>query len=237
MEDGTSITMADQAANYLSWQVQYRDLANKEASALTSFFASTQGNLQPFLFFDPTANLLQWSGDFSQSAWQTAGLRFDWAVADPTGGAQAVRANNNEAADSTVAQSTQIPGSSQVCFSVYLRASARVASTLARAAGSQSQTLPVSITTSWQRFYLSGYLANVTGLSQFAVTVPAGIALEIYAPQVDAQITPSTYVASSGSSGVYTNARFDMKQLTVVATGPNRNACAVNIRCNLPGGE
>jgi hypothetical protein len=237
MEDGTVITMADQGSNYLSWRVLYRDLSNQEAAALISFFAATQGELQPFLFFDPTANLLQWSGDFSQSAWQTAGLRFDSAVADPIGGTQAVRANNNGSADVTIAQTTQIPGSPQVCFSVYLRTSAPVASTLARTAGSQSQTEPVNVTTVWQRFCLSGYMANVSDSSQFAIAVPAGAALEIYGPQVDAQVNPSTYVASSASSGVYANARFDMKQLTVVATGPNRNSCAVGIRCNLPGGE
>ena len=67
--------------------------------------------------------------------------------------------------------------------------------------------------------------------------VPAGAALEIFGPQVDAQVNPSAYVVSTGLSNVIPNARFDMKQIDVTATGPNRSTCVVSIRSNLPTGE
>ena len=237
LEDGTVIALADRFANYIQWRMIYRDLTDREAGSLSDFFSATQGNLQPFLFLDPTANLLQSSSDFTRNPWLSDGIRFDSAAADPFGGAGAFRANNNSSTDLSVAQDTRIPGAAQVCFSVYLRGNSSVVSSLTRTAGSQSATTPVNITTKWQRVYLSDCLPNVNDLSRFAIVIPSGTAIEMFAPQVDAQISPSTYVASSNSCGVFTNARFDMKQLTIIATGPNRNACAVSVRCNLPAGD
>ncbi len=238
MEDGTIIALADVAANFLAWKMAYRDLSDQEAAALRSFFAATQGNLQPFLFLDPAVNLLLWSEDFSQSAWETAGLTFDTAVADPLGTARASRAHNNSAANLTIAQQTQIPGASQLCFTVYLRSDAPVAVALTRSAGSHFQTVNAAACAGiWQRFCLSGSFSSVTDSSRFAISVPAGATVELFGPQIDAQVTPSQYVTSAGRTGVYSMARFDMTQMDVVATGPNRNACVVSVRCNLPTGE
>jgi hypothetical protein len=238
MEDGTIITLADSPANYLRWRIPFQDLSNQEIGLLTSFFVATQGELSPFLFLDPTANLLFWSEDFSQAAWVTAGLTFDTAVADPLGTSRAVRAHNSTATDLTISQLTQIPGACQVCFSVYLRADTPTAATLTRTAVSNTQTLSLAVTDNWQRFYLAGVFPSSSDPSQFAITVPAGTALESFGPQLDAQVTPSTYIISSGQhNNVYANARFDMKQIDATSTGPNRNACVVYVRCNLPGGE
>jgi hypothetical protein len=235
MEDGTTIALADQAANYLRWRIAFQDLSDQEAGTISSFFAATQGNLLPFLFLDPTANLLLWSDDFSQGVWDSAGVTIDTATADPMSGMSAVRAHNSSAIDLTIAQDTQIPGLAQVCFSVYLRALTPTIAELARTAGIQSQSETAAVTNTWQRFYLSGNFPAATDPSQFSITVPAGALLYIFGPQVDSQVTPSTYVMSAGpTSNVYATARFDMSQLDVVATGPNRNSCVVFVRCNLP---
>jgi hypothetical protein len=237
MEDGTIIALADTCATYLRWKIMLQDLSDQEAKSFTDFFAATQGNLLPFLFVDPTANLLVWTGDFSQSAWQTAGLTFDLALSDPLGGTGAVRAHNQSAAVLSVAQGSQIPGSVQTCFSVYLRTDAPATVTLTLSAGNSSQSAPFTVTTTWQRFYVSRIFPGLTGLLQFAVTIPANTSVELFGPQVDAQVTPSCYVATTGQSGVYASARFDGAQIDRIATGPNRNTCVVFIRCNLPAGE
>jgi hypothetical protein len=126
MEDGTVIALSDSTANYLRWKVVLQDLSDLEAKSVTDFFVAAQGNLQPFLFLDPTSNLLLWSQDFSQSAWETVGLTFDSGVSDPFGGSCASRFYNRTAATLSVAQVSQIPGSLQTCFSVYLRAMCRL---------------------------------------------------------------------------------------------------------------
>jgi hypothetical protein len=238
MEDQTIVALADEAANFVRWRISLRDLSDQEANALTAFFAATQGNLLPFLYLDPTANLLLWSEDFTQSVWAGGGVSFDSAVADPLGSFRASRAQNNTAESQTIAQSTLIPGLAQVCFSVYLRSATPATATLVRTAGEQSQHAAVTVTGAWQRFYLSGDFPAATDPSSFAITIPTGTALEVFGPQLDAQVTPSTYVLSAGTPGnVYTTARFDMKQIDVTATGPNRNSCVVVIRCNLPVGD
>lgn len=237
MEDGTIIALADVAANYLEWRITFRDLSDQEAVSLRDFFAATQGNLQPFVFLDPAVNLLVWSEDFSQAAWQTAGLTFDNAVADPFGTTRASRAHNPSAANLTIAQQTQIPGMAQVCFSVYLRSDVPVTVALTQSAGTLSQSISVAVTNTWQRFYLSGMFLNSSDPSQLAVGVPPGAALELFGPQADAQVNPSEYVTGVARAGVYTSARFDMKQIDITVTGPNRNACVVSVRCNLPAGE
>ena len=238
MEDGTAISLADKGANYLRWRVAFVDLSDEEANSLSSFFAAAQGNLQPFLFLDPTSNLLLWSQDFSQGVWQTPGLTFDTAVTDPTGQAGATRAHNNTAASLTITQATQIPGLAQICLSAYLRTDAPVTATLSRTAGSYSQCALAAVTTAWQRFHLSGSFPGSNESSSFALTLPPGAALELYGTQVEAQVIPSQYIMTGGSGGgVYLNARFDINQLDITATGPNRNACVMFVRCNLPPGE
>ncbi len=238
MEDGTTISLADRAANYLRWRIAFQDLSDDETRALCSFFAATQGNLLPFLFLDPTANLLLCSEDYSQQVWNNGGLTFDVAIVDPLGGTHAARAHNDAARDLTISQLTQVPGLAQVCFSVYLRAAAASTVLLTRTAGTQSQVAQAAVSDTWQRFYLSGSLPGVCDVSQFAITVAAGTSLELFGPQLDAQMTPSTYItAGGGNSGVYANARFDIKQLDAIVTGLNRNACVVIVRCNLPTGE
>jgi len=237
MEDGTIIRLADTSATYLRWKVMLQDLSDQEAKSLTDFFSATQGNLQAFLFLDPTANLLLWSQDFSQNAWQTAGVTFDPAIADPLGGLDAVRAHNQSAATLSVAQQTQIPGSIQTCFSVYLRAATPATITLMQSAGNHAQSASAAVTTMWQRVHVSGVLPGVTDTLKVAISMPADTSVEIFGPQLDAQVTPSRYVTSTGWSGVCTNARFDAAQIDRIATGPNRNTCVAFIRCNLPGGE
>jgi len=237
MEDGSVIALADTAARYLRWQIALRDLSDQELCALQSLFSAAQGNLLTFLFMDPAANLLAWSEDFSKSAWQTTGLTFDSEIADPMGGTRATRVHNASGIDLTVAQQTQIPGLSRTCLSVYLRANTPVSTSLIRTCGGQSLTLPVAVTSEWQRYSLSGNLLAVSDLSRFAIAVPIGTSFDIFGPQLDAQAAPSPYQLSTSRSGVYESARFDMKQFDSVATGPNRNTCVVYVRCSLPAGE
>src|SRR5579871_3724383 len=236
MEDGSVITMADQAANNEAWRVAYRGITDQEAGALRSFYESTLGNLVGFLFFDPTANLIRWSEDFSQPSWQANGIAFDSGVTDPFGTTCASRARNAASIDQTIIQSTQMPGSVQACFSVYLRAAGPIEVPLARLAGNEALRVTAAVTSAWQRFYLSGTLPSNDSNSAFAITAPAGCSLEIFGPQLDVQVSPSAYTKSYGQSGVFSNARFDMSKLDITATGHNRNDCVVKIRCNRPAG-
>jgi hypothetical protein len=238
MEDQTIVALPDQGSNFVRWQIAFHDLADQEATSLNAFFVTTQGSLRPFLFLDPTANLLLWSEDVTQSVWNQSGMGVESAVADPLGSSRASRVNNNTSSTQLLVQSSLIPGFVQTCFSVYLRASTPTTAALVRTAGAHSQSTAASVTSIWQRFYLSGKFSELVDPSCFGIRIPAGTSLELFGPQVDAQPLPSPYVLNAGNIGnVYPAARFDMKQLDVTATGPNRNACVVVIRCNLPVGD
>lgn len=237
MEDGTLVVLPDSDGDYLRWRIAFRDLSDQEAGSLSDFFAATQGSLLPFLYLDPTANLLRWSEDYSRSCWTTAGISLESDILDPIGGSCASRATNNGAMPLVIAQDTQIPGLVQACFSVYLQAVAPLSVTLSRKAAGQSQDITVLVGSHWQRFSVSGSLPSVSDASQFAITVPAGASVDLFGAQVDAQLNPSEYVLGEGIGGVYTAARFDMRRLNVTATGPNRNDCVVSVRANLPAGE
>src|ERR1043165_2934800 len=74
MEDGTTIRLADTNGSSIRWRIAFRDLSDEEVTSLRAFFTLTQGNLHPFLFLDPVANLLTSSEDLSHSAWDASGL-------------------------------------------------------------------------------------------------------------------------------------------------------------------
>ena len=236
MEDGTIISLADSAAMYARWELVFRDLSDDEANSFTEFFAATEGAVQSFCFLDPTANLLMWSQDLTQSVWTAPGVKFDAAVSDPFGGSAAQRAHNQTGTSLNIAQQTQIPGSVQTCFSVYIRADQATTATLTISSGTHSASITAPVSPAWQRFHLSDVFSGSTANLQYAIASPAGTALDIFGPQVDAQCSPSCYVATSGCSGVHPEARFDAPGIDRVATGPNRNICTIAVRCNLRGG-
>lgn len=236
-EDGTIISLADTCSTYLRWKIMLEDLTDQEATAYSTFFEATQGSLQPFLFLDPAANLLIQSEDFTESAWTAPAVAFDSAVSDPFGGSGAQRAHNQTSNILTIAQQSQIPSCVETCFSVYLRSDAPASATLTVSVSSQSQYLVVETNALWQRCYLAASFPGATGALDYTIQISAGCSVDLYGPQVDAQVSPSHYVATSGSSGVYPSARFDAANIERIVTGPNRNTCVMYIRCNLPGGE
>ena len=237
MEDGTSISSPDQSARFLTWRIPYEDLSTTEAETLSRFFLSVQGSLLPFLFLDPMSNLLSWSEDYTQSAWGTEGFSFQTGIGDPFGGSHAMRAHNATAHDQSISQATDIPGCALTCFSIYLRASASTTAQLNRTAGSLSQSTSLTVTPTWQRFTIAGSFPSSVEPSRYAVIASGGASLDVFGAQVDSQSVAAAYVSTAQACGVHTNARFDMPRLEMIASGPNRNACVIAVRSNIPRGD
>ena len=60
------------------------------ATRLISLYSDVEGRLGSFTFLDPTDNLLLWSEDLTQTAWESNSLLTITAgVADPKGGTSA----------------------------------------------------------------------------------------------------------------------------------------------------
>src|SRR5208282_3848469 len=66
---GFSIRMADEGAQKVQWQLRYAGLTDGERASIEGLFGASEGQLNTFVFLDPTANLLQWSEDWTQAVW------------------------------------------------------------------------------------------------------------------------------------------------------------------------
>ncbi len=229
-EDGRLITLADTFASEVRWTLKFNGLTDQEALNLTSFFDLCEGSLQPFLFLDPTENLLSYSEDLTQPSWQLSSLlTLTHQIDDPFGTDRATRVLNNSLAALTITQTVAIPGSIYCAFSVYLR-SQYAGFQLIRDDGSNSVPLPVSPTPSWQRFSLNtAYASSISTSCDFSISIPPGVSLDVFGLQLDAQPFPGTYVTSLQENGVYPGARFDTNQLTVVGTGPGQSNLQMSI--------
>jgi len=223
--DGSSIKLADVAGGSLAWQLEYSALSDSELAALQQFFTSMEGSLNAFTFLDPSANLLAWSEDLSNDAWQTGPmLQVAGGVADPKGGKGAWLLSNSGAASQTLAQTLNAPGAYTYTFSVYAQAAQVTALTLL--VGSQSVVRTVDA--SWSRFTLTAAGDTSSNAITFGVQTPAGSTVNLFGPQAEAQAVASVYKTGT-TGGVYASARFQDDSFTFTSTDVNRHSAVVNI--------
>jgi hypothetical protein len=217
--DGSTVRLADPAAETTEWQLEYAEISDEEAAALEQFFLATEGSLFGFTFLDPAGNLLAWSNQLDNQVWQKEPL-----LAASASGATAWQLQNSGAAGQQIAQTLQVPGDYTYCFSVYARG--ETPATVRLVIGEQTADRVVSA--EWGRivFAMAGP-ANGESL-RFGIEVPAATTVEVYGPQVEAQGGASVYRGSS-RGGVYEDAHFVEDVFRITRTGFNRNTCTVNI--------
>jgi hypothetical protein len=216
--DGSTIKLADPAAEITEWQLEYSDLSDDEAAALRGFFASVEGTLIAFTFMDPAGNLLASTENFSSDEWQrepmltvTAGDGF-WHVANGGGAGQALT------------QTLEVPGAYDYCLSAYARST--TAAGVGLIIGGQTAQRPIG--TSWTRVVAAGTGAADAESMRFGVEVPAGTTVDIFGMQVEPQNGASAY-KSSTRGGVYEGSHLASDDLRLVCTGVNRNSCRIHV--------
>ena len=218
--DGSTIKLADPAAEVTEWLLTYKDLSDDEAEALRAFFAAAEGTLHGFTFLDPAGNLLAWSDQLDQSAWQKDPLlSINGGVGDPRGGTRAWRLSNGGGAGQAMGQTLAAPGEYQYCLSAYVRA-AQATSVVLTAGG---QTARRAATTEWTRIALASNADAQATSVRFAIEVGAREAVEVYGLQVEAQTAASGYKAST-RGGVYENAHLGDDVLAITCTDANRHS-------------
>jgi hypothetical protein len=216
--DGSTIKLADPAAEITQWQLDYADLSDDEAGSLRDFFGAVEGSLTGFTFLDPTGNLLASTEHLEPPAWQadpmltvTKGTGM-WQVANIGGAAQ------------TLAQTLESPGKYLYCLSGYVRSAvpARVGLTI------DARTTNFAVGTSWNRLVAVGSGAADGESMRFGIEVEAGATVEVYGVQVEPQGGASTYKAST-RGGVFADAHMASDTLSMTCTGANRHSCTVNV--------
>ena len=234
LASGFSVRMADTGAQKVQWQLRYSSLTDAERAAIESLFESSEGQLNTFTFLDPTDNLLMWSEDWTQSVWTPDPLlQVTSGVADPLGGSAAMQLTNTGQTTQQIIQNTSGPSSFVYCYSVYVRSSVPATIQLVVAATGQVASTAITTGASWTRVTTSGSLSVQQDNVSFGVQLPAGVQVDAFGAQVEAQPGAGLYKKTIDLGGIYPSTRFSSDLLAVTATAPNQHSCQIGLISNL----
>lgn len=231
---GFTIRMADQGSQKVQWRLQYSSLTDSERSSIESLFEASEGQLSTFTFLDPTANLLVWSEDWTQTSWTADPLlQVSGGVQDPFGNSDGVQLTNTAQATQQIVQNTAGPSSFLYCFSVYVRSDAPTAVQLVVTTTGQTSFTAVPSGTAWTRVTAqSNFSVQQDGIG-FGIQLPPGAQADVFGAQVEAQPEAGVYKKTIDLGGIYSNTRFSSDLLIFTAGAPNQNSCELGLISNL----
>lgn len=230
LADGGVLRAADHGFGAVQWQLSYSHLTGQECGALQTLFEAAQGRLNPFVFTDPTDNLLLWSADLTNSAWSSDPLMtLEGGLADPNSGAGAFQLTNTGQAAQGIRQSVNAPGSLLYCFSAFIRSDSASSVEMAISNQASRTAQDVAATPDWRRVTLSGSFSGGDAPVSFGITLAPGARASVFGLQVEAQKAPSLYKATTGRGGTYPNSRFDSDSLNLIATGVNQYSATISL--------
>ena len=234
LPDGTVIVSPDPDAHQMIWQLAYTGLSLPEAEALQELFTATNGPFRAFTFIDPTTNMLSNSVDLTQSMWQTSSsIKITPGIADPNGGTAAFLLTNQSQAYQEITQTLIVPASYQYCFSLYASSNQPTDLTLVRRGLSAQASDAVPVGPEWRRIISSGRLNDAGTQLSISIRLAAGQQVEVFGPQLEPQLAPSFYAATTQIGGVYPNAHWAANELTVTAEGPGLYSTVVSIETGI----
>jgi hypothetical protein len=230
LADGGNVREADHGFGAVRWQLSYSHLTEQECGALQTLFEAAQGRLNPFVFTDPTDNLLLWSADLTNPAWSVGPLiTLEGGQPDPNSGTGAFQLTNTGQAAQGIRQSIIAPGSLLYCFSVFIRSESAASVEMSISNQTSRTAQDVTATPEWRRVALSGSLSGGDPPLLFGITLAPGERASVFGPQVEAQRAPSLYKATTGRGGTYPNSRFDSDSLELTATGVNQYSATISV--------
>jgi hypothetical protein len=234
LPSGYTIRMADTGAQKVQWSLRYSDLTAGEQSSIASLFEAAEGQLNTFTFLDPTGNLLMWSEDWTQAVWSPDPLlQVVGGIGDPMGGSDAMQLTNTAETTQQIVQSTGGPSAFVYCYSVYLRSAVPATIQLVLTATGETSLIPVTTGAAWARVTTSDSLSVQQDGISFGLQLPAGVQVDAFGAQVEAQPAAGLYKKTIDLGGIYSNTRFSSDLLLVTATAVNQNSCQVDLISNL----
>jgi hypothetical protein len=230
LASGSTIRMADTGAQKVQWRLRYSSLTDVERSSIEGLFDAVEGQLNTFTFLDPTDNLLMWSEDWTQAVWTADPLlQVTGGVQDPLGGSAAIQLTNIGQTTQQIVQSTGGPSSFLYCYSVYVRSDVPATIQLITAATGQTALTTVTTSALWMRATTTGRLSVQQDGVVFGVQLPAGVRVDVFGAQVEAQPAAGLYKKTIDRGGVYSHTRFSSDLLSVTASAPNQNSCQLEL--------
>ena len=212
----------DSDAGRMVWQLAYTGLSTEDIGALNTHFVACQGRFRAFTFIDPTDNILVNSSNLAGSGWQTSSwIQLASNVPDPNGGTLAFTLSNTSGADQEIVQTVAIPAAYQYCFSVFATSPQQSVVTLSLRGTTTEQAAATSVDSRWTRAVVSGRLSDLGTSVTIGIRLSPGQQIGLFGPQLEGQIYPSRYHATSGKGGVYPNAHWGIDQLTTSSDAPS----------------
>lgn len=234
LPSGFTIRMADVDAQKVQWRLRYSDLTDGERASVETLFEASQGQLNTFTFLDPTDNLLIWSEDWTQAAWTADPLLgVSAGVGDPLGGSDAMQLTNTALTTLQIVQSISASSAFVYCYSVYVRSAAPATIQLVATTTGQTAFTPATTGTVWTRVTTSGSLSVQQPQIAFGVQLPAGVQVDVFGAQVEAQPAAGLYKKTIDLGGVYVNTRFSSDALSFTATAPDQSSCQIDLISSL----
>ena len=230
LADGNSVRVGDSAARRMRWELRYSGLTAAEWQAIEQLFVATQGQVGSFTFLDPAVNLLAWTDDFSNGVWRVDPLlQVTAGIGDPRGGTGAASLTNTAQTAQRVSQVVAGASWFEYCFSVWVRSAAGTAVSLVYAGSVEEARLSFVAGSAWVRVVKSGLLVAHEDGIRFAIELPAGGSVQIFGPQVEAQVAAGAYKKTTDRAGVYGKARFEEDRLRGVAESVGRFGGVVRV--------
>lgn len=230
MPSGDMVLFSDTNGGHLVWELEYTDLSPQDTNALQSLFQSCAGPLRGFTFIDPTDNMLAYSADLTGSAWQISSLiHLASGIADPNGGTAGFSITNSGQTNQEIAQTLTVPAGYQYCFSLYARSDQASTLQLMRRGSEAQASSAFAVGPMWNRMVFAGRLNDPGATFSAVVSLAPGQRVYIYGIQLEAQLAPSRYRATTKTSGVYANAHWATEQFNIAAEGPNLFSALLSI--------
>jgi hypothetical protein len=222
LPDGSMILFPDPNGGRLIWELEYTNLSDVDVQALQAHFGNCAGTFHAFTFIDPTDNMLASSSDLTEAPWLSSGpMQVNAGAPDPFGGNNAFVLTNLGQSNQEITQTLSIPSGYQYCLSLFVWSGNTSAVTLIRRGASSQDQTSVPAGPSWARVVSSGQLNDPDVGITVGLSLAPGQQLQVYGPQLEAQIAPSRYRATAQSGGVYVNAHWAIEQLNVTALAPS----------------
>lgn len=231
LADGSVVAKADPTANRLQWQFSDVELGVADTTALQTFFDSCAGPVHGFTFIDPTDNMLVSSEDLTKSSWIAGPLTITTGVSDPFGGSRAFTVTNASQITIELTQPVRVPANYQYCFSIYALGSSPIV--LLRRGVPPGDAQQYSAGFVWTRLVSSGRLNDAGTALTVGVSLTPGQTISLYGPQLEAQLAPSRYRATTNIGGVYSNAHWAVEELSITAEAPNLFSASFSIEAML----
>lgn len=234
MPDGSMILMSDPDGARLVWQMAYTELSTADINALQAHFEACVGPFHAFTFIDPTDNMLISSSNLSTAPWLISSLIVvGGGTADPFGGTGAFTVTNTGQISEQISQTLQVPAGYQYCFSVYAMSNGPAQITLLFQGPAMQDSTVVTIGPAWTRAVFSAKLSDPGVGFTVGISLMPGQQVQLYGPQLEAQVVPSSYHSTAQTGGVYTNAHWAIDQLIVTADAPNLFSTACSVETSL----